>query len=298
MANYIIIGGDGKEYGPVTETDVRQWLAEGRLNAQSQAKAESDAEFRPLEKFPEFAAVFGSAHPPAITPPAFSAAIADDYDLDLGDCITRAWGLLKNNFGPVVGVSTLVCLIIICINQLFGLITRPIIDGMILTRTISAKGMVIIFAVTVISAPVSTVFMAGLFKYYLNLIRDGTATVGDAFSGFGPQTGNLILLSFVQMIFIVIGYALCILPGIYLTVGWYFAIPLVIDRHLNFWDAMELSRRRVSKHWFVVFAAMLVFGLLGMCGIIACGIGVLVTMPLGMIALMYAYETLFRAEKN
>jgi hypothetical protein len=60
MANYLIIGGDGKEYGPVTDADVRQWLAEGRLNAQSQAKAESDAEFRALAQFPEFASAFAS----------------------------------------------------------------------------------------------------------------------------------------------------------------------------------------------------------------------------------------------
>ena len=58
MANYIIIGGDQKEYGPITADDVRQWIAEGRLNEQSLMKAESDAEFRTLEKFPEFAASF------------------------------------------------------------------------------------------------------------------------------------------------------------------------------------------------------------------------------------------------
>lgn len=56
MANYLIIGGDGKEYGPVTDADVRQWIAEGRLNGQSLAKAESDTELRPLSAFPEFAA--------------------------------------------------------------------------------------------------------------------------------------------------------------------------------------------------------------------------------------------------
>ena len=55
MANYFIIGGDGKEYGPVTDADVRLWIAEGRLNAQSLAKGEGDAEFRALAQFPEFA---------------------------------------------------------------------------------------------------------------------------------------------------------------------------------------------------------------------------------------------------
>ena len=34
MANYTIIGGDTKEYGPISADDVRQWISEGRLNAQ------------------------------------------------------------------------------------------------------------------------------------------------------------------------------------------------------------------------------------------------------------------------
>ena len=73
MATYIIIGGDGKEYGPITENDVRQWITEGRLAAQSRAKGEGDAEFRPLEKFPEFAALFASvALGMAATPPGFA----------------------------------------------------------------------------------------------------------------------------------------------------------------------------------------------------------------------------------
>jgi len=78
MANYTIIGGDGKQYGPITEPDVRKWIVEGRLNQQSLAKAESDAEFRPLATFPEFAAALGisSAPPPGIAPPL--AAVTDE----------------------------------------------------------------------------------------------------------------------------------------------------------------------------------------------------------------------------
>src|SRR5580698_5474852 len=65
---YTIIGGDGKEYGPISEADLRKWIAEGRLNAQSLVKAESDAEFRPLATFPELADVFAVAAPPGIAP--------------------------------------------------------------------------------------------------------------------------------------------------------------------------------------------------------------------------------------
>jgi len=39
MANYYMQGGDGKEYGPVSADQLRQWAAEGRANAQTQVRA-------------------------------------------------------------------------------------------------------------------------------------------------------------------------------------------------------------------------------------------------------------------
>ncbi|HUB87562.1 MAG TPA: DUF4339 domain-containing protein [Verrucomicrobiae bacterium] len=68
---YTIIGGDGKEYGPISADDLRKWIAEGRLNGQSLAKAESDAEFRALATFPEFADVLAPRAPAPGAPSAF-----------------------------------------------------------------------------------------------------------------------------------------------------------------------------------------------------------------------------------
>jgi hypothetical protein len=65
---YIIIGGDGKEYGPISGDDVRKWILEKRLNGQSRAKAEGEAEFRSLSTFSEFTDLFQ----PSVIPPPFS----------------------------------------------------------------------------------------------------------------------------------------------------------------------------------------------------------------------------------
>jgi hypothetical protein len=73
MATYTIIGGDQKPYSSVTPEDIRRWIADGRLNAQSLAREENDTEWRPLSAFPEFADAFaaGSAPPPPFgSPPA------------------------------------------------------------------------------------------------------------------------------------------------------------------------------------------------------------------------------------
>jgi uncharacterized protein YoaH (UPF0181 family) len=57
---YRIIGADQKEYGPVTIEQLRQWMAEGRVNGQTQVSSNGGA-WQPLGTLPEFA---GLAAPP------------------------------------------------------------------------------------------------------------------------------------------------------------------------------------------------------------------------------------------
>jgi hypothetical protein len=54
---YKIIGADQKQYGPVSAVEMRQWITEGRVNAQTLIQAEGQADWRPLSSFPEFAPV-------------------------------------------------------------------------------------------------------------------------------------------------------------------------------------------------------------------------------------------------
>jgi hypothetical protein len=66
---YRIIGADGRDYGPVGADELRQWIAEGRANAQSQVLVEGTLEWRALGTFPEFAADLASTA--SRTPAAF-----------------------------------------------------------------------------------------------------------------------------------------------------------------------------------------------------------------------------------
>jgi uncharacterized membrane protein len=297
---YKIIGADQKEYGPINADQMRQWIAEGRVGVQTSVQAEG-GEWRPLQTFPEFADALAAkgavttAAPSGTTAGLPAGVLERDYELDIGSCVSRSWELVKKNFWPIVLISFLVFFIVGVINQVMGLFTQSAIHDMILQRRVSAGGLLIIFLTSLVSAPVYTILIGGLFKYYLKLIRGENATVGDAFAGFGPSAGQLLLLGLVQCVLVDAGFLLCIVPGIYLSVSWYLATPLVIDRQLGFWDAMELSRKVVSKHWFVVFGLLLVVGLITACGILACCIGIFVSIPIGLVAMMYAYEDIFSA---
>jgi hypothetical protein len=56
MPNYRIIGDDLKEYGPVSPEQIRQWIAEGRVNSETKLQAEGGGEWKRLSEVPEFLA--------------------------------------------------------------------------------------------------------------------------------------------------------------------------------------------------------------------------------------------------
>jgi hypothetical protein len=65
---YKIIGADGRTYGPATVEQLRQWIAEGRANAQTQTLADGATGWKALGALPEFAGHFAPLIPPLIGP--------------------------------------------------------------------------------------------------------------------------------------------------------------------------------------------------------------------------------------
>lgn len=108
---YKIIGADGREYGPATADQLRQWITEGRANAQTQTLAPGAPEWRPLGALPEFAAHFTPPPPPVIGPwPGISPA---------------GQGRKTNFFaaaGLIFGILSLTCCCCGCPFSLLGLI--------------------------------------------------------------------------------------------------------------------------------------------------------------------------------
>src|SRR4051812_10974427 len=82
---YKIIGSDQKEYGPISADQVRQWIADGRSNAQTRARHEEGGDWLPLSAFAEFTDVFGArpAAPSAIPAAPFPSGTGGSRDAAL-----------------------------------------------------------------------------------------------------------------------------------------------------------------------------------------------------------------------
>ena len=69
---YKVIGVDGKEYGPASADQVRQWISAGRANAQTRACFGGTTEWKVLASFSEFSFLFMG--PPPIPASKFTLA--------------------------------------------------------------------------------------------------------------------------------------------------------------------------------------------------------------------------------
>lgn len=235
---YKIIGGDQREYGPVSAEDVRQWIAEGRLNGRSRAKAEGESQWRALAEFPEFRSALeaNEAPPPPVsgqTPPPINTELwtteilAREPYVPVGSCLTRSWELLKKNFRLLFTASL-------------------VIWGIGVVQIVPVLGL----AYTALCG----VFYGGLCLVFLKRIRGEPAEPREVFSGFNIAFGQLVLVGLIVVLVTNLGFfCLCFIPGVYLFVAWIFAVPLVIDKRLEFWSAMELSRKVVTRVWVPVF---------------------------------------------
>jgi hypothetical protein len=344
MANYFIIGGDGKEYGPVSDADVRLWISEGRLNAETRAKAESDAEFRALALFPEFAAALAQQAAPATIAPEKTAAdfLERDYELDLGGCIARGWELLKANLGTMLGSFLVMILVEIACMGMLNLFTLGFGKNLLHAPIALRLGYNYFF--TAVVSLVMGPLMGGLFLVYLKLVRQQAASVGEVFAGFQKAylqlfLGALVVSLIVSACMLPFNFVwqtkagplleqmqhlqndpaglqnllpqllsaftsalpvlfVCLIPVTFFTVCWQFTLPLIIDKQMDFGTAMKTSFKMVNKHWWQVFGLTILVGLVSFAGVLGCCIGVLFTAPIGIAAMMIAYETIFGAEKN
>jgi predicted Ser/Thr protein kinase len=223
-----------------------------------------------------------STAPPPPPPKAEEMAreiLERGYDLNIGSCLRRGWKLVRGDFWPLVGVSALITMLWALANSSGAMFSSG--NG----KTTAAG--------SVLGLLVNGPLYGGLYMFFLKKIRGEPTTIDSAFCGFSPRFLHLFLASFVSFVLTGLGLACCILPGIYLAVAWIFTLPLVIDKGLDFWPAMKLSRKVVAKHWWKLFGFAIILLLTRLAGFFALIVGLFIATPFVTASLMYAYEDLF-----
>ena len=121
-------------------------------------------------------------------------------------------------------------------------------------------------------------------------IESGRVIVFENFFDGFKHFAALLLFSLVSTVLIFVGFLALILPGIYLSVGYIFTPFFIVFRKMDFWQAMEASRKLVHPQWFSIFGFLMVLALINLLGFLALGVGLLITVPLSYCALYAAFD--------
>jgi uncharacterized membrane protein len=148
-----------------------------------------------------------------------------------------------------------------------------------------------------LSNAVMMVFSAGIINIAIRKLAGETVGWKMVFDGI-PVAGKLIVAGILQTLLIMIGFLLLILPGIYLCIGYCMTIPLIVDRKMSPWQAMEASRKAVHGEWWKIFGLFLVMGLIAFFASLPLGLGLIWVWPMMVVCGALIYRTLFGIEKK
>jgi predicted Ser/Thr protein kinase len=205
--------------------------------------------------------------------------IARNTVVGIRACYRRSWVLLWADLLPTVAITILILLAAAGVNILAG----PLVGGLWLYFIHRIRGI----------APNTRSTVDGVKSAIFPLVLGGLVA--------GPVSVLLILVLFFGLVGGIFGHDgrmhvfgfLCFLTlpvAIGCAVSWMFTVAAIADKGLGFWAALRLSARTVLRRPFkfgLLFASALA---LNFVGFLMCGVGLLITLPLTLGAMAYAYE--------
>lgn len=196
-------------------------------------------------------------------------AIEGNWDFDIMDVMSEAWQKISGAKGAMwVGILVVYAATFV-LQMVAGGIAAALGEGSVL-------GFAIVLTVELAGQAIAYVVTAGVYYYALKWAAgDQSATATDVLVGFSmaaPLLGVYLLMTLLAMV----GLLFLILPGVYLLIAYSLAAPLVIDRGLGVWEALETSRKAITNHWFKVLG-------LGLLASLAAGLGMVLTLGIGVV---------------
>jgi uncharacterized membrane protein len=196
---------------------------------------------------------------------ALERLIENGYEFKFNQYLNDGFELFKKNIGGFVGFYFIVFGLSFSISLVLGdygsiilnVLQPALIAGAVLVANELYRG----------NSPDFSMFFQG-FKYFL----------------------PLMLLGIVSSLLIIVGLIFLIVPGVYLAIAYSFANMFILFLGYEFWPAMELSRKIITKNWWQFFSFMLLMLAINVAGVLACGVGVVFAAPITSCMTYCAFE--------
>ena len=213
-------------------------------------------------------------------------AVAGRYDFTIGEVMEEAWGLVHGFKGAFWGAAFVIYVFVIVASvavnavasRLYGAAVPVLLDQLI-NGVLGA-----------LLAPLTVGFLVIAVRRAAGFPN----SFAMAFVGLG-RIPVFIGAALLTTLLTYLGFALLVIPGIFLVIAYMMTLPLLAFRNMNVWTAMETSRRTVTHKWFRVFGLYLLVGLITGLSALPLGIPLIWTIPWATLVNGVLYRRMFGA---
>jgi hypothetical protein len=188
--------------------------------------------------------------------------------LTVGEILSAAFDLYRRQ---ATALWTIVAAVVIPAQALIVIVERLIlsggrtqaIDGTIYTTDSTGLLAIVVIVVTFLSVIVT---IGALSKCLLDAYTGHPTGWRHSLQFAADRVGPLAWLSLITGVLLAIGYILLIIPGIFLTVSWIVAVPVLMFEGASPFASLRRSYDLVQGRWWATFGA-LVLAIIAIVGI-------------------------------
>ena len=201
------------------------------------------------------------------------------------EAIGEAWAALKPNLATWIGAALIYIVVLLIVSALQNVIAPRDARGLPQFNAVSLVTQLLVSVVSILLG-------AGLFKLAIQQLRTGRVEIGEMFNVF-DVIGALIVGAILTGLITLVGFALLVIPGLIAILLLSMVNPLIVDQKLSGVEAVQRSFEVTKDHLGGLLVLGIVLFLINMLGACACGLGMLVTLPLTYLTFAIVYRDLF-----
>ena len=213
------------------------------------------------------------------------------------DCIKGGWNLIKGQYWLILGMCVVGWLIASAVP--LGILMGPMMCGLFLTFFKLRRGEPVEFGTlfkgfeyfgqSVVATllhliPIFAIVIPAYIGSYVFLFAAMVAQGDEQLSGI-VMLGTFALFALFWLVVIAI--------IMFVSIGFTFVYPLIVDRGILGFDAVKLSFRAAIANFFGLLGMIFLNFLLNTAGLLLCLVGVYFVLPISYSAIAVAYEQVF-----
>jgi uncharacterized membrane protein len=213
-------------------------------------------------------------------------------------CLKNGWELIKDQYWLFVGIAAVAALIGGAVP--LGILLGPMMCGQYLTFFKKRRGEPIEFgtlfkgfdffgpslvATLLHIVPILAIVVPAYFIFYISMVvsmvAQGNSSDPNPAAAFGIM-GAFMLFWLVVIVAI-----------IFISIGFTFSYPLIVDRKLQGFDAVKLSFKAAIANFWRLLGMSILSSLLSIGGVLLCYVGIFLVFPIVYASVASAYEQVF-----